>query len=163
MPSKILLIDVIFSLTIFSLLAYTICSLLKQYLIPFLRDQVKQEREAQTNLIEKENLIISNQHKIETQIRQQHRLFLTLEKNMQNWHQFLLEQKNANEDEYKKINSSVNEKRKTQQKNYTTVHICQEALPNAVELAEQELKTKYATKNGLLFFNNLIEKLSSRT
>jgi phenylalanyl-tRNA synthetase alpha subunit len=148
MPFKIRIIDVVFSLTIFSLFAYKVCSLAKQYLIPFLKKHLREEREAQTNLIEKENLIISNQHKIEIQIRQQHKLLNTLEKNMQTWHQFLLDQKNAKESAYQQIKFLINAKRETQQKNYVLTHICKETLPAAIELAEKELRKRYIEKNG---------------
>lgn len=162
MPFKIHFVDIIFSFTIFGLLVYKLCFLIKQHLIPFLHKQVKQEREAQTNLIEKENLIISNQHRIETQIRQQNRTFDTLEKNMQAWHNFLLKQKNSKENDYKNIIKLLEEKRKNQQKNYELMYISKETLPRAITLAETELKNKYSGKNGSSKFDHLIAQLSTK-
>ncbi len=159
MPFKIRIIDIAFSLTIFGLLVYKICSLIKQHLVPFLKKQIQEERESQTNLIEKENLIISNQHKIEIQIRQQHKLLNTLEKNMQIWHQFLLDKKNTKEDFYQKNSILINEKRKIQQQNYTLTHVCRETLPMAMDLAEKELTDRYTKDSGAPLFNNLIENL----
>lgn len=163
MPFKIHFIDIVFSLTIFSLLAYKVYALTKQYLIPFLREQIKEERKSQTNLIEKENLVISNQHKIETQTRQQHKLLSTLDKNMQTWHQFLLDQKNTKEDEYQKNKFLIDEKRKIQQANYELTHICKETLASALTLAEKELVKKFSEKNGTLLFNKLITQLTIKT
>ena len=62
-------LDILFRLTIFSLFSYKLVSFIRQYLIPYLHEQIKSERNTRLDLIEKENLLISNQHKVETQIQ----------------------------------------------------------------------------------------------
>ncbi len=154
--------DMLFRLTIFGLLSYKFFSFAKQYLIPYLRGQIKEEQNARLNLIEKENILISSQHKIETQIRHQQTLFNLLEKNVQSWQMLLLTQKNNKEEEFNKIKISADQKRAVQQKNYFIVCESKEILPYAVNSAEAELINKYSGQPGKFSFDNLIEKIAEK-
>ncbi len=152
-------LDIIFRFTIFSLLAYKFISFAKQYLIPYLYKEIKTEQDTRLNLIEKENILISSQHKVENQIRHQQALFDLLEKNIQSWQNLLLTQKNRTEEEFNKIKISIDQKRALQQKNYSIICTSKEVLPYAIDQAEVELINKYSGQLGKSSFDSLIEKL----
>jgi len=162
MHSEFEFLDIIFRFTIFSLLSYKFVSFARQYLIPYLHNEIKTEQDTRLNLIEKENILISSQHKIETQIRHQQTLFDLLEKNVQSWQMFLLSQKNRTEEEFNKIKIAVDQKRALQQKNYSIICESKEILPYAINQAETELINKYAGQPGKPSFDNLIENLKEK-
>lgn len=162
MHFKFEFLDIIFRFTIFSLLSYKLVSFARQYLIPYLHNEIKSEQDTRLNLIEKENILISSQHKIETQIRHQQTLFALLDKNVHAWQMFLLAQKNHTEEEFNKIKISVDQKRAIQQKNYSIICESKEILPYAVSQAEIELTNKYTGQPGKSSFDNLIENLSGK-
>jgi hypothetical protein len=153
-------LDIMFQLTIFGLFSYKILSLVRQYLIPYLYQQIKLERNTRLELIEKENLLISNQHKIETQISHQHTLLDLLEKNINTWQNHLLEQKQIKDEEFNNIKISIENKRAVQQDNYVIICTSKEVLPYAVSQAETALINKYAEQSGKISFDNLIVKLT---
>ena len=109
-------LDIFFNLTIFSLLSYKFVSFARKYLIPYLRKEIKIEQDTRLDLIEKENILISSQHKVETQIRHQHTLFNLLEKNVQSWQMFLQTQKNTKEAEFNKIKIAADQKYRSNKK-----------------------------------------------
>ncbi|MFH1254798.1 MAG: hypothetical protein V1646_05220 [bacterium] len=152
-------LDIIFRFTIFSLLAYKLVSFARQYLIPYLHKEIKTEQDTRLNLIEKDNILISSQHKVETQIRHQQALFDLLEKNIQSWQRLLLAQKNHTEEEFNKIKISIDKKRTLQQKNYSIICASKEVLPYAISQAEVELIDKYSGQPGKSSFDSLIVKL----
>ncbi|MFA6534804.1 MAG: hypothetical protein WCS92_00965 [Candidatus Babeliales bacterium] len=152
-------LDIIFRFTIFSLLAYKLVSFARQYLIPYLHKEIKTEQDTRLNLIEKDNILISSQHKVETQIRHQQALFDLLEKNVQSWQRLLLTQKNHTEEEFNKIKISIDQKRAIQQINYSTICTSKDVLPYALKQAEIELINTYSGQPGKSSFDSLIEKL----
>lgn len=152
-------LDIIFRFTIFSLFTYKFVSLAKQYLIPYLHKEIKTEQDTRLNLIEKDNILISSQHKVETQIQRQQALFDLLEKNVQSWQKLLLAQKNHTEEEFNKIKISIDKKRALQQKNYSIICASKEVLPYAIKQAEIDLISTYSGQQGKYTFNSLIEKL----
>jgi hypothetical protein len=160
MHSKFNFLDIIFRFTIFSMLAYKFFSFARQYLIPYLRKEIKSEQDTRLNLIEKENILISSQHKVELQIQRQQALFDLLEKNIQSWQMLLLAQKNHTEEELNKIKTSTDQRRAIQQKNYSIICTSKEILPCAIKQAETELINKYAEHAGQSSFDSLIEKLA---
>lgn len=155
-------LDILFRLTIFSLLSYKLVSFIRQYLIPYLHEEIKTEQDTRLDLIEKENILISSQHKVETQIQHQHTLFDLLEKNVQSWQQSLLTQKNIKEEEFNKIKVAADQKRAIQQKNYSLICTSKDVLPYATVQAEVELNNKYSEQPGKFAFDNLIEKLAEK-
>lgn len=160
MHSEFQVIDLLFRLTIFLLLAYKTVSLSRKYLIPFLYGEIKEECNSHEDLIEKENILISSQHKIETQIRHQHILFESLEQNVQAWQNMLINQKIEQEIEFNRIKNIIEEKRKKQQKNYVLLHISREVLPESINMAKNSLINKYLGQGGNVLFDNVIEKMA---
>jgi hypothetical protein len=153
-------LDIMFRLTIFGLFSYKILSLVKQYLIPYLRQQIKSERNTRLELIEKENLLISNQHKIENQISHQHTLLDLLEKNINAWQNHLLEQKCLKDEEFNNIKIAIENKRAVQQNNYVVICTSKAVMPYAVSQAETALINKYSEHSGKFSFDNLIVNLA---
>jgi len=153
-------LDIMFRLTIFGLFSYKILLLVRQYLIPYLYQQIKSERNTRLELIEKENLLISNQHKIETQISHQHTFLGSLEKNIRSWQDHLLEQKHAKDEEFNNIKIAIDNKRAVQQNNYVVICTSKAVLPYAVSQAETQLINKYSEQTGKLSFDNLIVNLA---
>jgi hypothetical protein len=154
------LAGIAFKLTVFGLLLTKLMQLSRNYIIPYLLDQIKQERAIRTELVEKENFISSTQNKIENQLRNQKKTFEDLEKNVQKWHASLQHEKELTEKQLIDTKNKIEKKRTTQRKNYikTATYAC--VVPQAVELAHQELSHNYLSDSGKHFFNKLINKLT---
>lgn len=162
MFSEITPIDILFKFTVFSLLLIKILQLLKNYVAPYLFDEIKREKAIRIELIEKENFVKSTKNKIENQIRNQNKLFIDLEKNVQKWNSFL---KNEDEETGKKIAEikvKIEQKRNIQRKNYFLTTAYSKAIPQAVDLAQKELEILYTNNDseGRIALNKLIESMS---
>ncbi|KKQ32620.1 MAG: hypothetical protein US49_C0006G0071 [candidate division TM6 bacterium GW2011_GWF2_37_49] len=158
---EITFIEVLFKLTIFSLLLIKILQLFKSYGVPYLFDEIKREKAVRTELIEKENLVKSTQNKIENQIRNQNKLFLDLEKNVQKWHAYLRQEEDVITKKLADAKIKIERKRNIQRNNYVITTIYSVAMPKAIKLAQKELESNYLNQDGILAFNKLIENISN--
>lgn len=153
-------LTIIFRFTIFGLLAYKVTQLINTYAIPFLKEVLSTEHKNQTELFEKEKLLVSTQHRLETQISSQKKSFSFLEKNASLWQAHLLNLKNEAERTTKLVALHLEDKRKIQQEYLALAKNVAEIIPIACEQATLELAKSYDGENGKkqlhTFINNLI-------
>jgi lipoate-protein ligase A len=154
------LAGIAFRLTIFGLLLTKLMQISRNYIIPYLLDQIKQERAIRTELIEKENFITSTQNRVENQLRNQKKTFEDLEKNVQKWHTSLQHEKELTEKQLIDIKNKIEKKRTTQRKNYIKAATYACIVPQAIELAHQELSLNCLADSGKHLFEKLINKLN---
>lgn len=153
------LIEIAFRLSIFSLLVYKLYDLGKRYFVPFVDQGLKEEEDKRTALLEKEKLISSTQLRIENQIQRQNQRFITLEKNVQQWHNSMLAYKNQQESESREIARHIHDKHTKQtQRMFTQKNACG-ALPKALALAQSELMERYAHNRGKQDLTNIIKTM----
>lgn len=152
---------VIFRLTLFALFAYKVTSLIKAYLIPFLQQEVNDEQKKQTELLEKEKLLISTQHRLEHQINQQKKIISLLEKKVLDWHVALQAQHQDRQREIDQWSSLVSEKRKKQFVYLQRAKDGHVVVPMACAQARQELALLYAHKKGSTHISSLIRQIAS--
>lgn len=159
MHTEIIILEIIFRLCIFGLLAYKLSQLIRSYFLPFLKDQVTQEINQRTELIEKEKLLISTRHRIENQLYKQKQTFTLLEKNVQVWHGMHLEYNLNREKDGRNIVEKIQEKRNIQRKNIILSSNLNLSLPQALEQANAELTERYQTDAGKALLKKIIDTL----
>lgn len=81
-------LDLLFHGVLFGLLLHMIFLMVKNYLIPYLHAAVEIKKKQQMELIEREQLLLATQARVEGQIKTQKKLFVSLEKNVKEWHAF---------------------------------------------------------------------------
>lgn len=159
MHTEINSLELIFRLCIFGLFAYKLGQLIRSYFLPFLHEQITQEINQRTELIEKEKLLISTRHRIENQLYKQKQTFTLLEKNVQVWHSTHLEQNLAQEKTNRETIEKIQEKRTAQRKNIILANNLDLSLPIAAQQARIELTQRYQKDAGKTLLKNIIDTL----
>jgi hypothetical protein len=142
------LIDIIFKLFLFSLLIYKLSEIVKGTLFPFLYNQVKKIKSAQIELMGKEKLLTSSQKRIGSQIDEQKKMFVVLEKKIQLWHVTFVEDQNEKNQSSKEIIKKITAKRKRQEANFSCTGMLKVFVPKSLSFARKELAEKHAGKYG---------------
>lgn len=160
MPIDVL--TIIFRFTLFGLLAYKIVQIIKSQVIPFLKEELNIEHKQRTELLEKEKLLVSTQHRLENQISHQKKTFTVLEKSIHLWQEYLVKQKEHNELETKNVAAHVTEKRKIQQKHLVLAKDGAYIIPQACEQVNNEFITLYQGEYGKKNLNLFITQMASQ-
>jgi hypothetical protein len=151
--------ELVFRLSLFSLLAYKLIGLIKTTAIPYLSDQILQERKQQSELLDKEKLLVSTQQRLKNQIYNQKQMFILLEKNVHEWYkinqEYNVEQENQNAEIIKKIE----QKRTSQRQNIILLNNVQLSIPQALEQAREELGIKYSGTAGKELLSSVVRQL----
>lgn len=156
-------LEISFELFLFSLFAYKLYELGKAYLIPFLYQSMTEEKNIQTEILEKEKLLISTHHRLENQITQQKRTFLILEKKVQAWHATMqAEIEQAKRNETTRI-EHIKLKRIAQRNHLTHALLVQQTLPQALAETNHQLMASYEGQNGAELFSRVINNLLEST
>ncbi|MFA5307100.1 MAG: hypothetical protein WC365_06645 [Candidatus Babeliales bacterium] len=158
MHTEVSVLEILFRISIFSLLAYNLYSLIKKYLLPMLADSVALERKEQTELLGKDKLLLATQNRVKGQIYNQKQMFTLLERNVQVWHDVQTEEQKLYEQKYETIVEHIAAKRQIQNQNIARAHTLQATFPPALAMATQELKNRYADGAG----KELLTKIVSR-
>ena len=153
-------VEFLFQLTIFFLLFNFVFKYIKQYLIPELYKEVENIKKKETNLKEKNKLLVSSAKKIENQIDKQTKEFLFLDKKMQTSQKFFLEKKMEIDKNNEILKNKIQEKRKRQSKNLTLLKTQQIVIPKAVKLTYEEMVNLYKGEKSLNLLKELIERIS---
>ncbi|MBS1987856.1 hypothetical protein JST56_02575 [Candidatus Dependentiae bacterium] len=162
MHSEFSLLEVCFELLLFSLFAYKLYELGKAYLIPFLYQTLAQEKNKQTEILEKEKLLISTHHRLENQINQQKRTYALLEKKIQSWYLAReAEKEQLKRDEAQRI-ELIKSKRIIQQTNLA-LSLALQTIPYAIQATRDELTEKYEGQWGKQELTKLIESISKNS
>lgn len=161
MLTDISLVDVVFRVSIFLLLAYKLYDLIRAYLIPALFEQIAAERKQQTEIMEKDKLLLSTRHRLENQIYNQKHVFTLLEKNVQVWNRLQQEHADELERENRSIIEKLHERRAIQRKNLSLSHTLNLSIPQALTQAAKTLEERYSSNDGKNFLHNTITSLES--
>ena len=154
---------IVFRLVLFGLLAYKITQLVKSHLIPLLKEELDLEHKQQTELFEKEKLLICTQHRLENQISSQKKTFISLDKSVHLWQSRLLQQKDENEHAAKQMLVNLDEKRKIQQQYLALAKDSVAIIPATCEQAAAELIKKFdGSDYGAQQLSAFITKLVSK-
>jgi hypothetical protein len=162
MHSEVSLIEIIFRLSIFSLLAYKLYSLIKSYIVPMLIDEVAAKKKEQDELLGKEKLLVSTQQRVKGQIYNQKQMFILLERNVQVWQQALINEKNAQEKTNDYIIQKITRKREIQNNNIDVSMMIQAVIPQAISTATHNLELRSQSAEGREFLSTVINQLDGR-
>src|SRR3972149_8964181 len=143
-------LGLVFSATLFILIAYKIYSFVKAYCIPFLLQQVREVQKQQMELLQTETLLASTLKRVDNQLFQQKKMAVLLEKKVQLWHRAMSDKKADEEKEYKLHLLRVIEKRKIQEKQLFETKMVLEVVPSSVKIASDELLATHRGKNGIV-------------
>jgi hypothetical protein len=161
MHTEVGVVEFLFRLCLFSLLAYKLYDLIKAYLLPMIAEAVAQEKKEQTELLGREKLLVSTQKRLAGQVYNQKQMFTLLERNVQIWHAVLLEQKRQRELKNEEVVLTVAEKR-VKQNHYIALSKCIErSVPEAVARATKELENRYHAAASNQFLTRIIDQLDT--
>lgn len=159
MQESINFLEIVFRVCLFSLLAYKLAELAKIHLIPLLSHQLFLERKEQSELLDKEKLLISTRKKIEHNIYLQKQMLTLLEKNVQVWHKSLADNHTQAEIENDALIQKTVQKRMWQQQNMLLAMQLSQSMPIALAQAEQILSEQSKTEAGNTFLKSIINQL----
>lgn len=131
--------EVLFASVLFFLLVKTLYSLVRNFIIPYLRTQLHTIMKEQSELFDKEKLVSSALSKIENQRKQQDNMFVLLEKKVQTWYDKKMLSLQQEQVIARVLAEKIQKKRLFQEKNFIASKIMQEALPRIIEKVEQQL------------------------
>jgi biopolymer transport protein ExbB/TolQ len=156
---KGIVLEVLFQLTLFALLVIVVYKLIKQYLIPFLYQEIRRIKKYKKDLSNKNKLLNASKKRLENQIKQQDDSFVLLEQKVHAWYKSVVDSNEKKQEENKKILEHVEKKRKAQLANLSLRKIQKIVIPEAIEQAYQEIEKKYEGDKGLQLLQELIEKV----
>jgi len=153
------ILSIVFQFTLFGLLVYKITGLVRQYLIPFLAQQIQVLKNRQLELVEKEKLVKSTLKRVQRQINHQKRMFILLEKKVSVWHQSMQKQVAQSDRECKIIEAALVQRRCLQGKNLKISKIGLEVLPQVVAKSAADLSEKYQGSAGRVLLGKMLNQL----
>jgi hypothetical protein len=155
--------ELLFKLSLFSLLLYKIVSLTRNYVHPFLKKYLISEKKYVTEVVEKEHLLTATRQKLESQIFNQKQFFTLLEKNVQSWHNMLraelADQQARLSEQRKKV--LLKQRLILEHKNFEVA--AADVIPTALYQAQTQLSEIYSTHDGQALLGKLIEALPAET
>lgn len=154
-------LGILFGFTVFLLLFYKLSELIKEYLVPYLSQEVQNFKKRQTELLDKNELIRSTLQRIEVRLVHQKKMFVVVEKKIKMWNTYQLEKQKKIFDDQRIIQQKLIEKRRQQAANFARGKKMVEALPLATKSAREELKEFYAGSQGVYLLKTYIQKLQS--
>ena len=155
------LIFIFFKLTIFLLLIIQLYKLTKQYIIPFLQEQINLVNKIWTELKNKLKLLVQTKKRIEKQIETQSQSLEDLEKKVKQWHEKLLEKQALIKKEKVKLHEQLEKKQTKQQSYLDLVKTEKTVLPEAILEAKTKLIKLYKNENGKKLLTNVINHLKT--
>lgn len=152
---------IIFRFTLFGLLAYKVKQMICSYGIPYLQQEVEAERKQNMELLEKEKLLTSTQHRLENQMSQQSRALAGLEKKVQQWNNVLAVDHQERSANMARICELVQKKRKQQSLYLQSAKDAQVVIPEVFTNIECELALHYRGDAGKQKLQSCIQALAS--
>lgn len=118
-------------------------------MIPYLTSQLHAIIKEQSELFDKEKLVSSALSKIDNQRKQQDNMFVLLEKKVQMWHDKKTTSLQQDQALARVLAEKIEKKRLSQEKNFVTSKIMQEALPRIIEKTQKQLSGRYVGTSAL--------------
>lgn len=134
-------LTLLFKCTLFFLFSYKCYELVMRYLFPYLVQQKGELKKNEEELLEKEKLVSSTLRRVENQINHQRKIFILVEKKIQNWHRFMLNNHILEEKKQQLIITKIKEKRMLQQQQLSQKKLYKVLFPRIVLKAPRTLTT----------------------
>lgn len=154
--------DIVFRLFIFFLFSVLLYKLIKDTLLPMLHQQINKIRQCKKELKEKNNLLNSTHQSLKTEIENQKKIFIELDKKVHIWHTNVCLENKKKEEEYSLLYGKIKEKRELQVHNLNLLKMQQAVIPDAMRKARIQLKELYANQKGLDLLKQLIIKIEPK-
>ena len=151
--------EILFQLTLFYLLALSVYKLLNQYVIPMLYSEINDIKHKKEDLKNKSKLLLSSKRRLENQIDKQGEKLFILEKKMQLWHKFVIENNGAIEKQNEILLKKIKGKREKQEENLITLKMEMVVIPRVIEETYNQIKKDYSNNKGLAILRELVEKI----
>lgn len=148
MQADFSLLEVMFKLLLFGILVGNLIYLYKKYVVPLLYQEIIEEKNARTELLEKERLLVSTYHRIENQVLQQKKMFVLLEKNVQIWLQAMNDEVDKNNKEAAAEQRALIQKRIIQKKYLANALLGKAVIPESIALARHDLIEGFQAELG---------------
>jgi hypothetical protein len=153
-------ISILFQLTIFILLAIQLTQLLKQYALPFLRQQIAALNKLWKDFQDKIDLLKTTKKRVDKTIKNQEEILENLESAIECWHKNLVQKQKAEEISQVELFEKIRKKKKEQYEHAQRRNIENSLIPEAIKQAKEQLKEKYfAKENGKQVLTRIIEEL----
>ena len=151
-----LILEILFTFTLFGLLAFVIYKLIKQYVLPSLYSEIEKIKKHDRELKEKSNLLVASKNRIQGQIKQQSDDFFLLEKKTKQWHQSIVDENKEIEEQDKSLLKKILEKRKKQDENLSLFKMQQIVIPESIKLACEKINSLYGGGKSLGLLKELV-------
>lgn len=152
-------LNISFGLALFFLLVYKVRSFVRSHLIPYLIQQKLILKRRYTEIIDRKKLVAATTVRTEGQIKNQQMEFVFLEKKMQAWHAYLLnQQEERSRDQLMRI-EHLKEKRKVQHEILSAHKIVQDSVDDAYNMVASHFEQQYAGQAGQNLLSHYMKAL----
>lgn len=158
-----LLILIAFKITLFVLLVIQLSQIIKQYALPFLRNEIAALKENWHNMQSRLELLGATKKRIETSIEKQTETLKMLEDEIKEWHTSLDEKRIIARHEQERLHQILREKKKKQFEYLNLRKTEEKLIPEAMEKAREKLTKMYQEKQGKDLLIKVISELSKKS
>ncbi len=150
--------NLVFGLVVFALFIYKVVDLIRSKGIPFLASKIQEHNDAQTEILEREELLAATRKKIEKKVLDQKRQFIALENNMQVLQDYALMQQELKRKEQEDLLVLLKQRREQQAMHRRQCQALLAAIPHVFVQAENKLRTMTATSSNDGFLREITAK-----
>ena len=139
-------LDFLFHAVLFFLLIHLIITLIRTYLLPYLKLVALEKKNRHQEIIEKDQLLVAMHTRAEGQIKNQKKMFLSLEKNVMHWQEKRILLITQRKETLARIADELAKKQKIQQDYLYIVGILRASYSNIEALLPEQLKNQFENK-----------------
>jgi len=156
-------IEILFKITIFALLSYLLYDLIRQYVIPALRRELKTIKEQWKNLSNKKNLLNQTKKTLKQKIKDQDEFLNRIEIRLANWYEIRLQKQKIEEENYKKNLEKISNKKFLQDQNVKLAKARIEISKDVINQINADLTEKFSGDDGKNLMSEIVDKTTSKT
>lgn len=150
---------ILFTLTIFFLLAVQLVQLTKQYLLPILRKNIALLNQFWEDLNNKINLLSKTKKRVEKSIEEQKETLENLEEKMKIWHENRTSKQKSEEKSHAELLHNLQQKKQHQYKHLQMIKSEKALLPEALKNAKKELVKIFSGNDGKKRLQDVISEI----
>lgn len=147
---------IFFKLTIFTILVIQMWQLLRQFVIPFLRERIRLLEERFDNLLHKKKLLSNTKYRIKQEIESQATRLNVLDVKIKQWHDALTQDREKSYRLTLELEKELKEKKKKQGDWLRLAKIKREVLPISISQSEKKLREMYSGSKGCELVKDMI-------
>ena len=159
---SISLLEVLYELTLFTLLCLLLYNMTKTYVLPMLRGAINEEKEHSREIAQKTELLQDTTKRITKDMHKQDMKLATLEEKIRTWHAARLKKVQEQEAENKKISTEMLETKQLQRANFHAQRVRLEVVPEALIEAHGALADILSGDQGIKLLNDLLVDIKRR-